>query len=180
VSGLRLRFRKSFTLVPGVLKWTLTRRGASLNLHLLFYSKSWGRGGRRTTTIDAPGRFGLSWRKQRYVKPVPGEPSDGFAHFFQCLLVLLGFLIGLIRLHGAELFSSNCSLHGHPHYVLATITVAEILILNFRGFAGLVVVIGMTYLQWRLYGGLVGPSLHCGIVAPVSVPLPPLLVPLVP
>jgi hypothetical protein len=61
--AFRLRFRHSFTLIPHFLKFTLNKKSWSLNMTIGPYSRSWG-SARSTTTIDAPGALGFSWREE--------------------------------------------------------------------------------------------------------------------
>jgi hypothetical protein len=60
---MNFRFRKSFTIIPGILRWTVSKKSTSLNLNLGLFSKSWGTRG-TTTTIDAPGTTGIFWRRE--------------------------------------------------------------------------------------------------------------------
>lgn len=170
MASLNLRFRKSIVLIPGILKFTLSKKGYSLNLNLGFFSKTWG-SMRNTTTIDAPGHLGLSWRKEeRRKKAAPGEPSDGFAHAFQVFLMFGGALVGLARLHAATL-GKTCAFTGHPHFLLAAMLGAQLGLFwflwnswrPFRGILGVVLSLGACYLQWRLYGALVAPSVDCSL-----------------
>lgn len=61
---MNFRFRKSLTIIPGVLRWTVSKKSTSLNLNLGIFSKSWGTRG-STTTIDAPGTTGIFWRREK-------------------------------------------------------------------------------------------------------------------
>lgn len=60
---MNFRFRKSFTIIPGILKWTVSKKSTSLNLNLGIFSRSWGTRG-KTTTLDMPGTSGIFWRKE--------------------------------------------------------------------------------------------------------------------
>lgn len=61
---MKFRFRKSFSIIPGILRWTVSKRGTSLNLNLGIFSKSWGTR-QNTTTLDMPGTSGIFWRKEQ-------------------------------------------------------------------------------------------------------------------
>jgi hypothetical protein len=168
MAGMSFRFRKSFKIIPGVLHWTISKKGVSLNLNLGIYSKSWGTGGRRTTTIDMPGTTGMFWRKQQTVKKDPEDADEGFLHLIQLLVIWGGLLFGLARLHLTGI-TADCHLGGHPHIVLALMLAGELGLVWFlwrswaplKGFLGLLLVIGLAYIQWKLYGHLVAPDLHC-------------------
>ena len=154
---MAFRFRKSFDIIPGLLRWTISKRGASLNLHLGIYSKSWGSGGRRTRTIDIPGTSGIFFRKQTRVKEDPDDPDEGFSHLVQLLLIIGTALIS----YGRVRFEGHSS--GHP-YILVTLIFGvgfgalwllwrqwDIL----RGFLGILLALVIVYLQWKATGAWV-------------------------
>jgi Protein of unknown function (DUF4236) len=80
--AFRLRFRHSFTIIPKFLKFTLNKKSWSLNLTIGPYSRSWG-SARSTTTIDAPGALGFSWRDEH------SHGDGGFESLWILLVVLL-------------------------------------------------------------------------------------------
>lgn len=168
MANMRFRFRKTFRIIPGILTWTASKRGLSLNLNLGIYSKSWGTGGRRTTTLDVPGTSGIFWRKQEKVKDDPDDPDEGFSHFLQLLVIWGGFWFGLARLH-FERLADGCQLEGHPHWWLLGMLGAQLLVFwvlwnTFRwtkGPLGLVLVAAAAYLQWKIFGNYVLTSLDC-------------------
>lgn len=77
MSAFHFRFRKSLRLSKHF-RLTFTKRGVSLNLRLGHFSRSWGTQGNRTT-LDAPGRMGLSWQKEekRSKDKQSGGPMSG-------------------------------------------------------------------------------------------------------
>lgn len=161
---MSFRFRKSFNIIPGLLRWTISKKGASLNLHLGIYSKSLGTGGRRTRTIDVPGTTGIFFRKQTREKQDPDDPDDGFGHFLQILTILISAIVGYIKIN---IHTGNCHLAGHPNIVMGAIVGGEIALFWFlwrkwdplRGFLGFLLVIAATYLQWKLIGAWISPNI---------------------
>jgi hypothetical protein len=170
MAGLNFRFRKSFNIIPGILRWTISKRGASLNLNLGIYSKSWGTGGRRTTTVDLPGTSGIFWRKQEKVKEDPNDADEGFAHLLQLLLIWGGFIVGLVRLYASSL-GKGCQLSGHPYWLLGGMLLVELGFFwmlwrtwrLFSGILGLPLAILAAYLQWKVYGHLITPHVLCPV-----------------
>jgi hypothetical protein len=90
---MKFRFRKSLTIIPGVLKWTVSKKSTSLNLNLGLFSRSWGTRG-TTTTLDLPGTSGLFFRSEKrrsrgaqgVEHAAPRQPA-GLALFFAFMLV---------------------------------------------------------------------------------------------
>lgn len=154
---MSFRFRKSFDIIPGMLRWTVSKRGFSLNLHLGIYSKSWGTGGRRTRTIDVPGTAGFFFRKQTVVKDDPDDPDEGFGHLVQLLLIIGTALIG----YGRARFGHPTSSHPYIEVTLITGVGFGALWLLWRqfdilrGFLGIFLAAGIVYLQWKLTGAWV-------------------------
>lgn len=62
MAGFKMQFRKSFR-ISRHLRFTISKRGMSLNFRMGPVSKSWGTRENRTT-IDAPGAFGFSWERR--------------------------------------------------------------------------------------------------------------------
>ncbi|WP_414167236.1 DUF4236 domain-containing protein [Streptoverticillium reticulum] len=55
-----LLFRKSFTLVPGLLRLNVNRKSVSVSVGPRGLARTYSSTGRRTTSVDLPGPF--SWR----------------------------------------------------------------------------------------------------------------------
>lgn len=134
---MRFRFRKSFTIIPKVLHWTVSKKGASLNLRLGPYSKSWGTRG-NSSTLDMPGTSGIFWRKQtsRKKRKAGDEELEAAAAGFhpwaegkRWLLggVILFAAVGYIQLGVHPL--QTCALHGHP-FIWWTVAVVLITIIS--------------------------------------------------
>ena len=160
MAGMHFRFRKSFDIIPGLLRWTVSKRGASLNLHLGFYSKSWGTGGRRTTTIDMPGTTGMFWRKQERVKEDPNDADEGFGHLVQLLLIWGGALVAVVRFW---LDSHGHTVSGHPYRWIGGLLVGELIVFwmlwrtwrPLAGWLGVLLAALVAYLQWKYLGNVV-------------------------
>jgi hypothetical protein len=69
---MNFRFRKSLTIIPGILKWTVSKKSTSLNLNLGIFSRSWGTRG-TTTTLDMPGTSGIFWRSEKRRRKDPEQ-----------------------------------------------------------------------------------------------------------
>src|ERR1035438_9319626 len=90
-SHMHMRFRKQFPILGHFLKWTISKRGISINAHAGIFSRSWGTRG-NTETIDAPGHFGLYWRKQsRRHGAQSGAKVEGW-HLAAIVIVVEGLI----------------------------------------------------------------------------------------
>lgn len=126
-----VRYRRSWTIIPHFLKWTLTGHGVSLNFSAGPFHKSIGTRG-TTTDVDLPGK-GLYWRDQHYHSHLKnGHPAaravhgGGFGLFLAAWVVVLQLLIGLAAIYLHLLFS-RCQIPNHPLRVLIIIALLELL-----------------------------------------------------
>lgn len=53
-----ITFRKSFTVIPGILKYNVNARSRSWTLRIGPFSRTWSSTGRRTTAVNLPGPVG--------------------------------------------------------------------------------------------------------------------------
>jgi hypothetical protein len=53
-----LTFRKSFTVIPHLLKYNVNARSRSWTLRVGPFSRTWSSTGRRTTSVNLPGPAG--------------------------------------------------------------------------------------------------------------------------
>lgn len=158
---MRFRFRKSFNIFGKFLGWTVSKKGVSLNMKLGPLSKSWGTRG-RTTTIDAPGEYGMFWRKQESRKASAAltqeekdKRAEGFWKFY------VGFVLAIQLM--AELVWVNASKHtGDVNGNLALLFIVELALIvllwtqikAFRSFVGLLGVLIIAYVHWRVVGSV--------------------------
>lgn len=168
MSEAHLHFRKSFPIIPGILKFTVSKRGVSLNLHLGFYSRSWGTVENRTT-VDLPGHMGLGLQKvDRHGKHHHGEPEqhEGSRDLSLALIFLTGIvLLARVYLHPL----SHCTRTGHPLalvLVIVGITYIGYLYLwhelpKLRGMLFVGLALALCYADWWLYAHMVASSIHC-------------------
>jgi len=161
-SPFRLRFRKSLTLIPGLLKLTLNKRSWSLNLTIGPYSRSWG-SLRTTSGIDLPGQQGLSLGKEHATR------NDTFTYatlwgVATILVVALHALIDLTRLYPVAYFQ-DCDRSGHPLIWTGILIVAELAGVwkwRRRWQATLLMLTAGTVANWLVWSWLIGGSLTCG------------------
>jgi hypothetical protein len=173
---MHFRFRKSFDIFGRILRWTVSKRGVSLNFHLGPFSKSWGTR-QNTTTMDIPGTSGMFLRKEKR-KHHSSDPDVRDYEHHQAhrkhITVAIGFFFAvelvaeLIRLN-VHLGGESCTLSGHANLillvshalVLGTFLALRSQIRLLQGFCGLLLILGLCYLQWRLFGSIVGGHIHC-------------------
>lgn len=167
--NFHLRFRKSFPILGKFLQATISKRGLSLNLHLGPLSKSWGTGGRRSTTVDMPGTSGLFWQKRGSHQDdddAVGEPGAGWRFLGKTVLV------GVALVEAARLWvrvGRNCDPAGGLGWRYLTLTLAGLALLWFasslsprlRGVLYFLLALGIGYLSWKVYGGWISPSMRC-------------------
>ncbi len=175
MAKMNFRFRKSFPIVPGILRFTISKKGWSVNLNLGIFSKSWGNI-RQTTTLDMPGTTGIFWRKEQSTKKSHEEKAQSKvihskAHkqiFILSLWVtLLAWGVGLWQIYIHPF--SNCKVEGSPATTFSIFIAiqAVLFVMLFRGMKvargiGGVIVIGIFCLiQWQLFGHFISPNLNC-------------------
>lgn len=172
MAGLRTRFRKSFTIIPGILKWTISKKGTSLNFNLGPFSKTWGTRG-NTTTIDAPGAFGLSWRKEerKGQNGEKGHQADGSHPLWltgSVVVILLHLLVGLARIYIHPL--ATCAREGSPFVTWVLICAAEAVLVGLiwglvprlRGFLVFLMVLTLaSWGMWELYNAQIAELINC-------------------
>lgn len=117
MAGFRWRFRKSFTIIPKLLKFTINKKSWSLNFKLGPYSRSWG-SARSTSGIDLPGEYGFYMHKD-HRKNHPEAKKGGFD-----ALIIVGFflvwifhwLLGAFQTWALPFFADEKIVH--PHFLL--------------------------------------------------------------
>lgn len=166
---MHLRFRKSFPIVGHLLHLTVSRHGVSLNLHAGLFSRSWGTR-YATTTIDAPGHFGLYWRKQAaHTQHRPHEIAEArHEHHWLHLTLALAFLAGAVEaIHIWVHPFSQTQVVGHPLTTLLLLMGALIGVIFLTDRLGLVsgififlLGLGAIYLEWTLFHSLAWHDVH--------------------
>lgn len=167
MAGFHAHFRKSFTIIPGLLKWTISKRGVSLNAHAGPLSKSWGTY-ESETSIDGPGHFGLGWRKTDRRKTSHQAKHHPFSGFFTISLVGLEAVVlaGRTYLHP---LAKSCTPGTHPGTMLLVVLglqVGALLLIwtqfpRLRGFVFFLLMVFSLYVEWKLWGHFVGSHIHC-------------------
>lgn len=170
--GMNLRFRKQFPLLGKFLHWTISKRGVSLNMHMGPFSRSWGTMG-NTTTLDAPGHLGFSWRKQtrrhhmsaaEHEALVTGHRGETGLIFAMPLVILAGLIEAAhIWLHPF----SHVTVTGHPLTALVlTLGVLVVVLFVLRHThmvpSFFLFVLGLlgVYVQWKVFHGMAWHDVH--------------------
>lgn len=159
-SRFRLRFRKSFTVIPKVLKFTVNKKSWSLNFTLGPYSRSWGNR-RSTSGVDLPGEYGLSMRKEH--RRTEKFDYGGIWTVLTVLVVLLHTAIGLTRLYVWPALA-DCTTTGHPALLTLCLLAAELLIvwkIRHKLITSVVLLTAGSVAYWMAWSAAVGPSIHC-------------------
>jgi hypothetical protein len=140
------RFRKSFPIIGHFLHVTVSKKGVSLNLHAGLLSRSWGTRG-NTTSVDAPGHFGLYFRKQTR-RPQGREHRDEalsvrHEHRWLHLSLALALLCALVEAWHVWVHPfSDMRITGHPLRDLVLLT-------------GLLIVLILTLHHLRIASGII-------------------------
>lgn len=168
MSGMHLRFRKSFPIIPKVLYFTLSKKSVSMQLRLGPFSKSWG-SKEDSFAIDAPGELGLGMKKRSRHKHDPDGPKRHRPSRVLAHLVLITLALALFaRLYYHLL--TDCSLSGHPGITLLVLSVVmiggfEILwraAESVRGPLLFLLACASTWVIWtQIYPWLINASVHC-------------------
>lgn len=173
---MRLRWRKSFTIIPNpggrrpILRWTVTKRGASLNLSFGPLSRSWGTRGNRTT-IDAPGEMGLSWQKQHSGHEASGQNARlGDAVSAGLMLAVLTVQAAAFGIRMLTATGEECSTPAHALKTAAVILAVEAAaflavraaVSSLRGmFAAFALLGAGAFAAWHVFGALVIDKIAC-------------------
>lgn len=167
---MRFRFRKSFPLLGHFLKWTVSKRGVSVNAHAGPVSKSWGTRG-TSTTVDAPGKMGFFWRKQssRSHHEEHGHSAStrvsGHAWKFAAFLIIVEAIIELVHIYVHPL--SDCSTSGSPLTTLIILLLVQFGILyglhsiGLNGFLVFLIICATIFFQWQFFQSHGWDDVHC-------------------
>jgi hypothetical protein len=175
MAKMNFRFRKTFPILGKFLHWTVSKKGISLNLHLGPLSRSWGTRG-KTTTIDAPGHFGLFWRKQethsrRHQPEYVAEYAHTQArqHLWRWLITVVIVIQTMAELVRANVHFQSCRITGHPNIEILIMVAIEVGLLTLlwssvakiRNFFGFILVCVAVYFHWKLVGTILPGHIHC-------------------
>ena len=169
---MNFRFRKSIPIIGKLLRFTVSKKGVSLNLRLGWLSKSWGTRG-TSTTLDMPGTSGMFFRKERRRSAKKLDPaaaallrrqrSAQAGQILGAIIIAVVALVELGRLHIH--IGESCTLGGHPHITLGVLVAAQITVLRALRQKGVLLVFAATVavavVQWKLFGALAMPNVHC-------------------
>lgn len=161
-----------FTLIPGLLSWTLNKKSVSLNGRLGPLSRSWGTRG-TTTTLDMPGKL-FSFRKEerrrkrKRAEQEIEQDSGSLSRLFAIGCLLLVALVNVLRIGYDQLFY-DCSESSNPWITLGLMSLVGLIILLglwsqvkfLRGF--LFVVIGGLAAagMWYGYDQFISSAMNC-------------------
>jgi hypothetical protein len=167
---MNFRFRKSFSLLPG-LRGTISKKGVSLNFRAGLFSKSWGTRG-TSTTIDMPGTAGFFWREERRRRKMTDEERQEASRKFWSglvyLLLAVQVVFGLLWIYAPQWFS-DCSPSGSPlisHLIYSVVLFAGYAVAGrrlrlLRGPLGVILALAAFYVQWKFLGAVISPKLGC-------------------
>lgn len=137
MARFRLRFRKTFPIIPGIFFITINKKSISWNFRFGPYSRTWGKN-HTISTLDAPGTFGASWRK---------TSKKGDDKSFSLFLSIAFAFFGIIALGATSfIFSWSWLIYG----IASIVGIISIWFFGFRTFFATPFITGilMLLLNW--------------------------------